>query len=340
MNIVKKELKMMNGHSVIRYTLTNDMGMSVCIQNLGATVTNIFVPDKKGASDDVVLGYNTPDEYLDNPPYFGVICGRYANRIDKGSFTLDGKVYQLPLNDGSNTLHGGPNGFHIQYWDSTTHESKDSVSVEFTYRSKDGEEGFPGNLDVKVTYSLDNQNELKIDYFATTDHSTHVNLTNHSYFNLAGTGNIFDQTFTVDSDFYTLNNENLIPLGNLEPVENTLLDFRKPVLFGDRIPKLDVGYDHNFVLKNGGRVEKVASVYHAASGRLLEVLTDQPGIQLYTAHYIEGVKGKKGIHHSYEGFALETQHYPDSPNHPEFPSTILRPGENYKTTTIYRFSIA
>jgi aldose 1-epimerase len=339
MNIEKNELKMKNGQPVIQYTLTNDKGMSVCFQNLGAAVTHIFVPDKDGKSTDVVLGYNTPDEYLNNPPYFGVICGRYANRIDKGTFTLDGKVYQLPVNNGPNSLHGGPNGFHIQLWDSNSIQSDNQFSVEFTYFSKDGEEGYPGNLDVKVTYSLNNQNELKIVYVATTDKTTHVNLTNHSYFNLAGSGNIFDQALTVDSDFYTINNENLIPLGNLQPVENTLIDFRKPTLFGERIPQMEIGYDHNFVLKNEGKLKKVASVYHAESGRLLEVITDQPGVQLYTAYYVEGVRGKKEVHHHYDGFALETQHFPDSPNQPQFPSTVLRPGETFNSTTIYRFSI-
>ena len=340
MNIEKNELTMKNGQSVIQFTLTNDKGMSVGIQNLGAAVTHLYVPDKKGKSTDVVLGYNTPDEYLNNAPYFGVICGRYANRIDKGTFTLDGKVYNLPVNNGPNSLHGGPNGFHIQLWNSEIRKSDGSISVDFTYKSKDGEEGYPGNLDVKVTYSLNNQNELKIEYAATTDKATHVNLTNHSYFNLSGSGDIFDQALTVDSDYYTINNENLIPLGNLQTVDNTLIDFRKPVLFGDRIPEMETGYDHNFVLKNEGKLKTVASVYHSESGRLLEVITDQPGVQLYTAYYVEGVKGKKSVHHHYDGFALETQHFPDSPNQPQFPSTVLRPGEKYNTTTIYRFSVA
>ena len=340
MNIESNEVKMKNGQTVIQYTLTNDNGMLVGIQNLGATVTHVFVPDKNGKLTDVVLGYNTPDEYLDNAPYFGVICGRYANRIDKGAFTLDGKVYNLTINNGPNSLHGGPNGFHVQLWNSKIRKTKESISVDFTYKSKDGEEGFPGNLDVKVTYSLNNQNELKIEYAATTDKATHVNLTNHSYFNLAGTGNIFDQTLTIDSDYYTINNENLIPLGNLQTVDNTLIDFRKPVLFGDRIPKMETGYDHNFVLKNNGQLKPVASVYHAETGRLLQVLTDQPGVQLYTAYYVEGVIGKNGVHHHYDGFALETQHFPDSPNQPQFPTTVLRPGEEYNTTTIYRFSVA
>ena len=340
MNIETKEVKMKNGQKVIQYTLTNDKGMSVGLQNLGATVTHLFVPDNKGTMTDVVLGYNTPDEYLNNAPYFGVICGRYANRIDKGTFTLDGKVYNLPVNNGPNSLHGGPNGFHIQLWNSEIRKTNESISVYFTYTSKDGEEGYPGNLDVKVTYSLNNQNELKIEYAATTDKATHINLTNHSYFNLAGTGNIFDQALTVDSDYYTINNENLIPLGNLQTVDNTLIDFRKPTLFGDRIPKMETGYDHNFVLKNEGKLKPVASVYHAKTGRLLEVITDQPGVQLYTAYYVEGVIGKNGVHHHYDGFALETQHFPDSPNQPQFPSTVLRPGEEYNTTTIYRFSVA
>lgn len=340
MDISKKESKMKNGQNVIQYTLTNDKGMTVGIQNLGATVTNIFVPDKVGQSSDVVLGYNTPDEYLDNHPYFGVVCGRYANRIDKGIFTLDGKLYKLPINNSPNHLHGGTNGFHIQLWESTPKIIDDLISVEFTYRSKDGEEGYPGNLDVKVTYSLNNHNELRINYTATTDKATHLNLTNHSYFNLAGSGNIFDQSLTVDSDFYTITNENLIPTGNLQSVENTLLDFRRPSLFGDRIPQMEIGYDHNFVLKNKGKLKEVAAVYHAESGRLLEVMTDQPGMQLYTAYYVEGVIGKKGFHHHYDGFALETQHFPDSPNQPQFPTTRLNPGELFHSSTIYRFSIA
>jgi aldose 1-epimerase len=339
MNIEKKELKMKNGKNVVQYILKNDKGMSVGIQNLGAAVTNIFVPDKEGLFADVVLGYNTPDEYLDNLPFFGVICGRYANRIDKGIFILDGKLYELPVNNGPNHLHGGFNGFHIQLWESISKVSDDLLSVELMYESKDGEEGYPGNLKVKVTYSLNNQNELQIDYIAITDKSTHVNLTNHSYFNLAGSGNIFDHSLTIDSDFYTINNENLIPLGNFQPVENTFLDFRKPTLLGDRIPQTETGYDHNFVLKNEGLLKEVASVYHEKSGRQLEVITNQPGLQLYTAYYIEGVVGKKGIHHHYDAFALETQHFPDSPNHPNFPSTRLNPGEQFNSSTIYRFSV-
>ena len=338
MDIKKNEFKMKNGQNVIQYTLVNNNGMSVSIQNLGATITNIFVPDREGHNDDVVLGYNTPDEYLKNDPYFGVICGRYANRINKGRFTLDGKIYELPVNNGPNHLHGGPNGFHIQLWDSTSKVSDNLLSVVLKYKSKDGEEGYPGNLDVQVTYSLNNLNELRIDYYATTDKSTHLNLTNHSYFNLAGTGNIFEHALTIDSDFYTINNENMIPLGNLESVENSLIDFRNPVLLGDRIPQMETGYDHNFVLKNEGQLKKAASAYHAASGRLLEVITDQPGLQLYTAYYVEGVTGKKGIHHHYDGFALETQHYPDSPNQLQFPSTRLNPGESFNSSTIYRFS--
>jgi len=340
MKIQEKEIEMKNGLKVMQYTLTNDKGMSVGIQNLGAAITHIFVPDKVGKTTDVVLGYNTPGEYLDNAPFFGVVCGRYANRIDKGTFSLDGTTYHLPINNGPNSLHGGPYGFHIQLWNGESHVTEDLLSVDLKYKSKDGEEGYPGNLDVKVTYSLNNQNELKIVYHATTDKATHLNLTNHSYFNLAGNGNIFDQTLTVDSDFYTINNEDLIPLGNLQTVDNTLIDFRKPTLFGERIPLMKTGYDHNFVLKNEGKLKNVASVYHAQSGRLLEVITDQPGVQLYTAYWVEGVTGKHGVHHHYDGFALETQHFPDSPNQPQFPSTVLRPGEQFNSTTIYRFSIA
>jgi len=339
MDIEEKELKMKNGRNVIQYILKNDKGMSVGVQNLGAAVTHVFVADKEGRFADVVLGYNTPDEYLANLPYFGVICGRYANRIDKGTFTLNGKLYELPVNNGPNHLHGGPNGFHIQLWKSISKVTDDLLSVELRYESKDGEEGYPGNLKVKVTYSLNNQNELRIDYTATTDKTTHINLTNHSYFNLAGSGNIFDQSLTIDSDFYTINNENQIPYGNFLPVENTLIDFRKPALFGDRIPQMAIGYDHNFVLKNESQLKKVASAYHEKSGRLLEVITNQPGLQLYTAYYVEGVIGKKGVHHHYDGFALETQHFPDSPNHPNFPSTLLSPGEHFNSSTIYRFSV-
>lgn len=339
MEIEKRELKMKNGQNVLQYKLINDRGMSVGIQNLGAAITHIFVPDKDGRFADVVLGYNTPDEYLDNLPFFGVICGRYANRIDKGTFTLCEKNYKLPINNGPNHLHGGPNGFHIQLWKSMEKVSDDLLSVELIYKSKDGEEGYPGNLDVKVTYSLNNQNEIRIDYIASTDKTTHINLTNHSYFNLASSGNIFDQSLTIDSDFYTINNDYMIPLGNLQPVDNSLLDFRKSTLFGDRIPQMETGYDHNFVLKNDGQLKKVATVYHEKSRRQLEVITNQPGIQLYTAYYVEGVVGKNGIHHHYDGFALETQHFPDSPNHPDFPSTLLIPGEQFNSSTIYRFSV-
>jgi aldose 1-epimerase len=339
MYIETKEFKLSNGQTALWYYLNNDNGVSVVIQNLGAAVTKILAPDKDGKIDDVVLGFNTADEYLSNPTYFGVICGRYANRIANGKFTIDGKHYTLPVNNGPNSLHGGVNGFHLQIWDSKSITSEKALSVELEYISKDGEEGYPGNLTTKVIYSLNNENELKITYQATTDQATHINLTNHSYFNLAGSGNIFNQILTIDSDYYTEKDENLIPTGVLEPVENTLFDFRKPALLGDRISEMETGYDHNFVLKNRGQLQEIATAYHPISGRLLKVFTDQPGVQLYTAYWIEGVKGKEGIYHHYGAFCLETQHYPDSPNKPQFPSTLLKEGETFNSTTIYKFSV-
>ncbi len=340
MYIEKKEFKMTNGQIAIWYTLNNDNGFSVTIQNLGATVTKILAPDKKGKLADVVLGYNTPDEYLTNSTYFGVICGRYANRIAKGSFSIEGKQYTLPINNAPNSLHGGVEGFSFKIWETTPIVSEHELSIELEYLSKDGEEGYPGNLKVKVIYTINNDNELKIAYQASTDKATHLNLTNHSYFNLAGSGNIFDQTLTLNSDYYTPTDDTLIPTGVLEPVDNTLFDFRKPVIFGDWIPKIETGYDHNFVLKNNGQLQEIATACHPASGRQLKVFTDQPGVQLYTAYWIDGIVGKKGIQHHYDAFCLETQHYPDSPNKPQFPSTLLKEGETFQSTTIYKFSVA
>lgn len=339
MHIEQKEFKLSNGQKAIWYNLVNDNGFSVTIQNLGAAITKIIAPDKNGNTDDVVLGFNTPEHYLTNPTYFGVICGRYANRIAKGAFSIDGKQYTLPINNAPNSLHGGINGFHLQIWDSKPIALEKELCIELDYLSKDGEEGYPGNLNTKVIYSLNNENELKITYKATTDKATHLNLTNHSYFNLAGSGNIFDQTLTIDSDYFTQKDDTLIPTGVLDKVENTLLDFREPVRFGDRLPLMETGYDHNFVLKNNGQLQEIATAFHPATGRQLKVFTDQPGVQLYTAYWIEGVDGKNGIHHHYEAFCLETQHYPDSPNKPQFPSTLLKEGETFSSTTIYKFSV-
>ncbi|NWJ50775.1 MAG: galactose mutarotase [Bacteroidetes bacterium] len=339
MYIEQKEFKLSNGQTAIWYNLINDNGVSVTIQNLGAAITKIIAPDKDGNTDDLVLGFNTAEHYLTNPTYFGVVCGRYANRIANGAFTIDGKQYTLPINNGPNSLHGGVNGFHLQIWDSKPIALEKELCVELDYLSKDGEEGYPGNLQTKVIYSLNNNNELKITYKATTDKATHLNLTNHSYFNLAGSGNIFDQTLTINSDYYTEKDENLIPTGILDKVEGTLLDFRKPVRFGDRLPEMEIGYDHNFVLKNNGQLQEIATAFHPATGRQLKVYTDQPGVQLYTAYWIEGVKGKHGMHHHYDAFCLETQHYPDSPNKPQFPSTLLKEGETFLSTTIYKFSV-
>ena len=335
--------KLPDGRVVNRYTLKNRNGVIAKVMDYGAILTELWVPDKSGRSANIVCGFDNLDQYLAGHPFFGATTGRYANRIAKGRFTLEGREYTLATNNGPNHLHGGVKGFDKQLWKSEPLTGKSGQqSVRFTYVSKDGEEGYPGTLNVTVVYTLTDKDELSIDYSATTDKTTVVNLTNHSYFNLAGSGDILGHLVQIEADRYTPVNEQLIPTGELAPVAGTPLDFKKPTAIGDRIDQLKPvpgGYDHNFVLnRTGNSLELVASVTEPKSGRKLEVLTTEPGMQLYTANFLDGkLKGINGVtYHKHSAFCLETQHFPDSPNQPKFPSTALKPGQVYNTTTVYR----
>jgi aldose 1-epimerase len=337
-----------NGRNVTLYTLTNSHGMEVRVMNYGGIIVSIRVPDRKGEFADVVLGHDTLEGYTPNPPYLGAVVGRYANRIANGTFTLDGKTYTLPKNDGPNTLHGGTTrAFDKVVWDRELLIGK--IGVAFSYLSKDGEEGFPGNLQVKVTYTLTEANELTIDYEATTDKATPINVSQHSYFNLAGEGtsDILSHEIMINADKFTPVDKTLIPTGELRPVKGTPFDFTTSTKIGSRIDDnydqlvLGHGYDHNFVLnRTGDGLVLAARVYEPTSGRVLEVSTTQPGVQFYTGNFLDGtVTGKQG--HVYKrryGLCLETQHFPDSPNHPDFPSTILKPGQTFHEKTVFKFS--
>jgi aldose 1-epimerase len=336
--------KTQEGKQVELYTLTNSKGAEAAITNYGGILTSMKVPDRAGKLGDVVLGFASAEAYVPNPPYLGALIGRYGNRIGGAKFTLDGVEYKLPQNDGKNTLHGGPKGFDKVLW--TAKEIPGGL--ELTYLSKDGEEGFPGNLSVKVIYTLTDDNELKMDYSATTDKNTVVNLTNHAYFNLAGQGDgdVLGHLMTIHADHFTAVDSGAIPTGELRPVAGTPFDFRKPFAIGARINDKDEqlavgkGYDHNFVLnRKGAGMELAARVVEPKSGRVLEVLTTEPGIQFYSGNFLDGtLKGKDGkVYKQRYGFCLETQHFPDSPNHPAFPSTVLKPGQRYQSTTVYRF---
>jgi aldose 1-epimerase len=328
------------------YTLTNQKGIEVRIMNYGGIVVSIKTPDRNGTMADIVLGFDSLAGYTANPsPFFGALVGRYANRIAHARFTLDGVQYKLEDNDHGNTLHGGTHGLDKAVW--APRQLPDG-GLELTVTSKDGDEGFPGNLKVTVVYHLTDANELKIDYSATTDKDTVVNLTNHSYFNLKGEGqgDILSHRISINADRFTPVDAGLIPLGDLRPVNGTPFDFRKPAVIGAHIEdndeqlKLGHGYDHNWVLnKKGNELSLAARVEEPSSGRVLEVLTTQPGLQFYTGNFLDGtIHGKGGrVYQRRYGFCLETQHFPDSPNHPKFPTTELKPGEEFHNTTIFRF---
>jgi aldose 1-epimerase len=336
------------GQKVELYTLTNSHGLKAKIMTYGAIVTSLQVPDRQGKIDDIVLGYNNLTDYLANNPYFGAIVGRYGNRIGKGKFTLDGVQYSLATNNGENHLHGGLKGFDKVLWKAEPVKQRDGVGVKLMYLSKDAEEGYPGNLNCTVTYTLTERNEVKIEYLATTDKPTVVNLTHHSYFNLTGCQrDILGHELMLNADRFTPVDAGLIPTGELRPVKGTVMDFTRATPIGTRIDsdyeqlKFGGGYDHNWVLnRTGPGLILAARVYEPTTGRVLEVLTTEPGIQFYSGNFLDGtITGKGGIVYKHRyGFCLETQHYPDSPNKPNFPSTVLRPGEKYETTTIYRFS--
>lgn len=349
MSIQKESFgKTKDGTELQLYTLRNENGMQVKITNYGGIVTSILTPDKNGKPGDVVLGFDkgegyTSDAYLKSGPYFGALVGRYGNRIAKGKFTLDGKEYTLAKNNGENHLHGGVKGFDKVVWQ--TEEVPGQQALKLTYVSKDGEEGYPGTLTTEVTYTLTPDNQLRIDYIATTDKATPINLTNHSYFNL-GAGQSPDalgHVLTINADRYTVVDASLIPTGELRPVKGTVMDFMQPTAIGTRIAQVEGGgYDHNYVLNNGdGSMKLAATVYEPTSGRYMEVMTTEPGVQFYSGNFLNGSLTGKGdiAYKKHYGFCLETQHFPDSPNQPSFPSTILKPGDTYRTSTAYKFSV-
>lgn len=333
--------------SLKSYVLSNAHGMKMEVANYGGRIVSLLVPDKKGKMDDVVLGYNSLKQYLNGNLYFGSMIGRYGNRIAKGKFSLNGKNYQLALNNGANALHGGPGGFHRVYWKLAP---KENNSLKMTYRSADGEESYPGNLDVTVTYMLTDKNEVTIDYEATTDQETIINLTHHSFFNLAGAGNgdILSHELTLYADEFNPVDSGLIPTGELRKVKGSAFDFLSPHKIGERIDqkdeqlKLGKGYDHNWVLnKKENELSLAAKVTEPISGRIMEVWTTEPGLQFYSGNFLTGKDiGKDNKPYpSRSAFCLEAQHFPDSPNHSNFPSTVLKPSETYRQKTIYKFSI-
>lgn len=342
-----------NGKEVSLYTLKNSLGMIAQITNFGGRIVTLWTPDKKGDFADIVTGFNTLDQYLHaNEVYFGALIGRYGNRIANGKFLLNGVNYQLPLNNGKNTLHGGPDGFHNVVWIARQFKNKNNEdALELKYLSPDGEEGFPGNLSITVVYTLTNQNELKIEYSATTDKPTVINLTHHSFFNLNGFSDGVAQTINthilqINGSNYTPTDDGLIPTGEIVSVKGTPMDFTKPTAIGERVndpfPALiyGKGYDHNWILeKKVGEFTEAAVIYEPSNGRLMRVFTTEPALQFYGGNFFEGKdKGKYGEVYNYRtSFALETQHYPDSPNQPNFPTTILNPGETYKHICIYKF---
>jgi aldose 1-epimerase len=347
---VKKQAygKMPDGTAVELYTLTNAKGMQAGIITYGGTVVSLTAPDRNGKYADVVLGMDDLAGYQKATAFFGALIGRYGNRIGHAQFKLEGKTYKLPANDNGNTLHGGPAGFDKKVWSAVPGSSAEGETLELRHVSKDGDEGFPGTLTCKVVYTLTANNELKIDYTATTDKPTVVNLTNHSYFNLAGQGegDILANEVMIDASRFTPVDATLIPTGELRPVAGTPFDFTKPTAVGARIDandeqiKLGMGYDHNWVLNKGaGGLTKAAEVHETKTGRVMEVWTTEPAMQFYTANFLDGTLHGKGKTYVRRGaLCMETQHYPDSPNKPSFPSTELKPGATYHTTTVYRFS--
>ena len=348
-SVKKEDFGKADGQNVALYTLTNRKGVEAKITTYGGIVVSLKVPDRNGKIDDIVLGFDNLDDYLKgNSSYFGALIGRYGNRIAKGQFTLGGADYKLATNNGENHLHGGIKGFDKVVWNARSPKAKDGASLTLTYLSRDGEEGYPGNLGVTVTYTLTEDNELRIDYSATTDRETVVNLTHHSYFSLAGQGNgdILNHQLVISADRFTPVDAGLIPTGELREVKGTPFDFSQPTAIGARINDPDEqirfgkGYDHNFVLRGKmGTLRQAAKVFEQTTGRVMEVWTTEPGLQFYTGNFLDGKPGKGGKTYQFRyGFCLETQHFPDSPNQPAFPTTVLKKGGRYQTTTIYKFS--
>jgi aldose 1-epimerase len=339
--------KTTDGRVVEIYSLRNGQGMEARIATYGGIIVSLTASDRVGRFADVVLGYDRLDDYLTNPPYFGALIGRYANRIGGAKFQLNGKTYTLARNNGNNSLHGGVKGFDKVVWKAKVVDAAAGATLELDYLSKDGEEGFPGNLAVKTVYRLTDDNELRIDFTATTDAPTLCNLTGHSYFNLAGKGDVLAHEVYLNASRFTPADGGLIPTGELKPVEGTPFDFRRPAAVGARIHtdepqlKLAKGYDQNFVVdKPAGQLGLHGRVHEPTTGRVLEVLSTEPGVQLYTSNYLNGsITGKGGwLYERFAGFCLEPQHFPDSPNQPGFPSTVLLPGQTYRNTIIYKFS--
>jgi aldose 1-epimerase len=335
--------KLPDGTPVQLFTLINSAGLIAKITDYGTIITELHVPDRAGNNGDVVLGFDNLAQYLKGHPCFGCTVGRVANRIAKGRFTLDGKNYTLAINNGPNHLHGGLKGFDKVLW---TAAPQTGAAVRFTYTSADGEEGYPGKLDVTVQITLTDKNELAIEYTAVGEKPTPVNLTNHSYFNLAGQGDVLNHELVIPADHFTPKDDTNIPTGEIKPVRGTPMDFTQPHAVGSRFNELKekpTGYDHNFVLNGGGKsLSLAARVFEPKSGRVLEQFTTEPGVQLYTANYLDGsLTGKRGqVYRQHAGLCLETQHFPDSVNKPQFPSIILRPGQTYRQTTVHKFSTA
>jgi len=334
---------MPDGRDIDLFTIINKNGMTVKVISYGGIITSLSVPDRDGKMDDVVLGFDDLSDYLNDPPYFGALIGRYGNRIAKGRFTLNGKKYSLAQNNENNHLHGGDRGFDKVMWDTEEFSSDGNRGLRLQYLSLDGEEGYPGNMSTTVPYTLTDDNKLIIDYLAVTDSPTPVNLTHHSYFNLNGMKNdILDHELEINADRFTDVNDELIPTGDLITVKNTSMDFTSPVNIGSGIKDVPNGYDHNYVLNNtDGSLSPAATLYEKKSRRFMEVFTTEPGMQFYSGNFLDGnITGKNKIsYNKHWGVCLEAQHFPDSPNQPSFPTTILNPGEKYKQQTIYKFSV-
>jgi len=341
--------RLADGTAIDIYTLRNKNGIEARITPYGGTVVSLKTPDRRGRMADIVLGYDNPAGYENDQSYFGALIGRYANRIAGGRFFLEGAEYKLARNNGANHLHGGVRGFNKVLWQARESRRPDGVALELSYRSRDGEEGYPGNLNVNAVYILTDADELRIEYSASTDKTTVVNLTHHSYFNLAGagSGNVLDHELKINADRFIPVDTTLIPTGELKSVDGTSFDFRSATKIGSRIDQADEqlrvgkGYDHSYVLnKKGSELSLAAEAYEPGSERTVQLWTTEPAIQFYSGNFLDGVKGKNNsIYNIRDGFCLEAQHFPDSPNHPAFPSTVLKPGEQYKQTTVYRFTV-
>jgi len=348
MNIKKEIVGIKDGKEVVHYTLTNASGMTVKITNYGAIVTELTAPDKTGKYENVVLGFDKPETYWNEPYinnccYLGAIVGRYGNRIARGKFSLNGREFTLPVNNGPNSLHGGLKGFDKVVWDSETFENEEGQGVKLSYFSKDMEEGYPGNFSITVFYTLLKDNSLKIDYDGSIDQACPVNVTHHGYFNLTGGAktDILGHEMQISADRYTVVDSTLIPTGELRQVAGTPMDFTQAHTIGERIAQVDGGYDHNYVLSDSVMpLRQVVRVKEPVSGRVMEVFTTEPGVQFYSGNFLDGIlTGSGNVKYTQHwGFCLETQHFPDSPNQPAFPSTILEPGQRYKHTTVYKFS--